>query len=129
MGLKYKCIYIRLPITGTLTNLNDAPSQNKVDFLHVFTLILPSVTWTLDNSNPLLAQSNFCFPSDHFYIILLSITWTKFYAPDKLEKKRTYTGLQRRGGLVKKFFETMQADWIMTMYGKAKLLWKDSVSL
>ena len=31
-------------------------------------------------------------------------------------KKKPCTGLQRRGGLVTKFFETMQADRIMTMH-------------
>ena len=34
-----------------------------------FTVILPLVTRTLDNSNLPLTGSNFCFPSDDFYII------------------------------------------------------------
>ena len=52
-----------------------------------FTLIFASVTRTLDNSNlPLITQSNFCFPSDHFHIILLSITRTMFRALKKLDK-------------------------------------------
>ena len=37
-----------------------------MDFLHTFTVILPSVTRTLDNSNLPLTRSNFRFPSGHF---------------------------------------------------------------
>ena len=42
-------LYSRLPITRTLANSN----QNRfpLDFRHTFTVILPSVTRTLDNSN------------------------------------------------------------------------------
>ena len=70
------CNYSRFPITRTLANSN----QNRfpLDFLHTFTVILPSVTRTLDNSNLPLTRSNFCFPSDHFYINLPSITRTMF---------------------------------------------------
>ena len=68
--------YIRLPVTRTLANSN----QNRfpVDFLHIFTVILPSVTWTLDNLNLPLTWSNFCFPSDNSDIILLLLIRTKF---------------------------------------------------
>ena len=78
-------IYSWLPITRTLTNSN----QNRfpLDFRHTFTVILPSVTWTLDNSKLLLTRRNFCFPSDHFYIILPSITRTMFWALKKSGKK------------------------------------------
>ena len=70
------CTYSWLLITRTLANLN----QNRfpLDFLHTFTVILPTVTWSLDNSNLLLTRSNFCFPSDHFYAVLPSLTWTIF---------------------------------------------------
>ena len=56
--------YSQLPITQTLANLN----QNRfpVDFVHTFTVILPLVTQTLDNSNLPLTRSNFHFPSGHF---------------------------------------------------------------
>ena len=45
----YLLIYSRLPITRTFANSN----QNRfpLDFRHTFTVILPSVTRTLDNSN------------------------------------------------------------------------------
>ena len=36
------------------------------DFCHTFTVILHLVAGTLNNSNLLLTQSNFCFPSGHF---------------------------------------------------------------
>ena len=42
--------------------------------------------FTLSNSNLPLAQSSFCFPSDHFYIILSSITRTMFWAFKSREK-------------------------------------------
>ena len=56
--------YSRLPITRTLANSN----QNRfpLDFRHTFTVILPSVTRTLDNSNLPLTRTNFRFPSGHF---------------------------------------------------------------
>ena len=53
------------------------------------TLILPSVTRTLDNSNLPLTRSSFCFSSDHFYIILSSITRTLFWALKSREKQST----------------------------------------
>ena len=63
--------YSRLPITRTLANSN----QNRfpLDFFHTYTVILPSVTRALDNSNLPLTRSYFCFPSDDLYIILPSI--------------------------------------------------------
>ena len=39
-------------------------------------LQLGPITRTLDNSNRPLTRRNFCFPSDHFYIMLPSITQT-----------------------------------------------------
>ena len=56
--------YSQLPITRTLANSN----QNRfpVDFIHTFTVILPSVTQTHANSNLPLTQSNFHCPSGHF---------------------------------------------------------------
>ena len=58
----------------------DNSNQNRFppDFHYTFIVILPSVTRTLDNSNLPLTRSNFCFPSDHFNIILPSLTRTKF---------------------------------------------------
>ena len=42
--------------------------------------------FTLGNSNLPLTRSNFCFPLDHFYIILPSITRTMFWALKKSGK-------------------------------------------
>ena len=55
-------------------------NQNRfpLDFPHTFTIIILSVTRTLDNSIFPLTRSNFCFPTDHFYIMLPSITQTMF---------------------------------------------------
>ena len=58
-----------------------------MDFPHTFVVILPSVTWTPNNSNLPLTRSNFSFPSDHFYTIVPSITRTMFLAGDKWRKK------------------------------------------
>ena len=46
-----------------------------------------SVTRTLENSNLPLTRSNFCFLSDHFCIMLLSITRTMFWALKKSGNK------------------------------------------
>ena len=54
----------QLPITRTVANSNQ--NQFPLDFRHTFTVILPSVTRTLDNSNLPLTRSNFHFPSGHF---------------------------------------------------------------
>ena len=76
--------YSRLPITRTLADSN----QNRfpLGFPHTFTVIIPSVTRTLDNSILPQTRSYFCFPSDHFYIMLPSITQTTFWAPKKAGK-------------------------------------------
>ena len=83
--------YSWLPIIRTLANSNLCANSNQsrfpLDFLLTFTVILPSLTRTLDNSNLPLTRSNFCFPSDHFYTILPSITWTMLKAHDKSGKK------------------------------------------
>ena len=50
-----------------------------------FTVILPTVTRTLDNSNLLLPRTNFCFPSDNFYAVLPSLTWTMFLSMWQVE--------------------------------------------
>ena len=43
------CTYSLLPITRTLANSNQ--NRFSLDFRHKFTVILPSVTRTLDNLN------------------------------------------------------------------------------
>ena len=48
------------------------------------------ITRTLNNLNFPLTQSNFCFFSDHFYINLLLITQTMFWALIKSRKKTVY---------------------------------------
>ena len=52
--------YSWFPITRTLANSNR--SRFPLDILQTFTIILPSVTQTLDNSNLPLTRSNFWFP-------------------------------------------------------------------
>ena len=63
---------------GSKTGPGRQRKLSLMDFLHTFTIILLSLTRTLDNSNLPLTRSNFCFPSDHFHIILPSITPTMF---------------------------------------------------
>lgn len=63
-------MYCRLPKTRTLATLNFMLSQTKtvfpLDFCDTITVILPLVTWTLDNSTFLLTRRNFHFPLGHF---------------------------------------------------------------
>ena len=60
----YHYYFSRIPITRTPANSN----QNRfpVDFVHTLTVILPSVTRTLDNSNLSLTRTNFPIPSSNF---------------------------------------------------------------
>ena len=83
--------YSWLPITCTLANLNLMLTWTKVDFPHTFIVILPLVPRTLDNSNLPLTQSNSCFPSNNFYIILPSKTWTMFKCVASQWKKKRCT--------------------------------------
>ena len=62
---------------------NSDQNRFSLDFLHTFNVILPSVTRT---SRKL--EIIFCFPSDHFYINLPSITRTMFWALKKVRKKQ-----------------------------------------
>ena len=73
--VKLECSAVSVQLTPELT-------RTKIDFpwisfihLHV-NLFLPSVTRTPDNSNLRLTRTKFCFPSDHSYINLPSITRT-----------------------------------------------------
>ena len=54
-------LYSPLPITWTLAKLEpkSISSGFPSDFLHTFTVILPSVTRTLDNTNLPLTRNNF----------------------------------------------------------------------
>ena len=71
------------PRGGSKTGPGRQRKLSLMDFLHTFTIILLSLTRTLDNSNLPLTRSNFCFPSDHSYINSPSITRTMLKAPDK----------------------------------------------
>ena len=87
--------YSRLSITRTLANSNLACANSNqswflLDFLLTFAVILPSITWTLDNSNLPLTRSDFCFPSDHIYIILPSILEPCYKRVTSQEKKTVY---------------------------------------
>ena len=64
-------------------NSNLELTRTKVDsswisFTHLLCNCTLPVTRTLDNCNLSLTRSNFCFPSDHFYIILPWIIRTMF---------------------------------------------------
>ena len=72
-----KC-YSGLPITRTLANSNLVRTRTKINFPWIS--VIYNCNFTLGNSNLPLTQSSFCFPSDHFYIILPSITRTMFWA-------------------------------------------------
>ena len=81
--------YCTVNILITFNRRNVKSNQNRfpLDFRHTFTVSLPSVTWILDNSNLPLTRSGFCFPSDHFYIILPLITRTMFWVLKTLESR------------------------------------------
>ena len=90
----------RLEVVGTRKNGRTrgrhARDVSRVSFSRArFFLcpLLPSACYagynfTLDNSNLPLTRSNFCFPLDHFHIILPSITPTMFWALKKSGKKQ-----------------------------------------
>ena len=53
-----------------ITNiLNPNQSRFPLDFPLTFTIILPSVTRTVNNSKIPLTRSKICFPSAHFYTV------------------------------------------------------------
>ena len=101
-GYFISCFYffytvIALYIQPTPDNMNPCqlkpcanlePKSISPDLVHPFTVILPSITLTLDNSNLLLTQRNFFLPSDHFQIILPSKTRTMFWSLKKSGKKQ-----------------------------------------
>ena len=67
-------------------------NQNRfpLNFLHTFTVILPSAaTRALVNSNLSVTRSNFCFPSDHFHIIPLNNSEQCFECLKSREKQYT----------------------------------------
>ena len=77
-------IFIRMAyITDKLqlTPNNSNSNRFSLDFSHTFTAVCIYCNSTLDNSNYPLTRSSFCFPSDHFYITLPSITRTTFESP------------------------------------------------
>ena len=86
-------IMITIKINSRLYTIDSNPhylepcfnsNQNRVPlvFRHTFTVILPSVTRTLEDSNlPLITRTSFSFPSDHFYRIHGSAVgkWNKIF--------------------------------------------------
>ena len=76
-------------------------NQNRVPlvFCHTFTVILPSVTRTLDDLNLPLTRSSFSFPSDHFYRIHGSAVgkWNKI-SSDFSGQQRTQGAWIHMGG-------------------------------
>ena len=79
-------IFFYIQLTPDNSNQNRFP----LDFRHTFTVIWPSLTRTLGNSNLPLTRSSSCFPSDHFSIILPSITESMFWAFKKWGVKTVY---------------------------------------
>ena len=51
-------LYIQLTPNNSSPRFNSNQNQFPLDFLHTFTVILPTVTRTLDDSNLLLTRSN-----------------------------------------------------------------------
>ena len=77
--------------TQTIANSNLTLTGTKVDFPNTWNVSLPCVTCTLNNLYLPLTRSIFCFPSDHFYITLPSITQITFnYAPDNSKTKTVH---------------------------------------
>ena len=82
-----------LPVNSNHRELEPRTNSNQswfpLDFLHTFTIILPSVL----NSNLLLTQSNFCFTSDHFNLdtILPSITYLNHGFKCVTRRKKQWT--------------------------------------
>ena len=83
---------LKMQLTRTFANSNLALTRTKIDFRLIFfsNFTLCEITRTLDNNNLPLTRSNFYFPSDHFYIILPSITRAMFQGRGKSKKKNVY---------------------------------------
>ena len=68
-----------------------------MDFVHTFTVNLPSVTRTLDNSNLSLTPTNFHFPSTNFvYNLTLDNSNNVFLRRDNASIKNRYRLLTSR---------------------------------
>ena len=87
--------------------------------------------FTLGNSNFPLTRSNFCFPSDHLYSILLSITRTMFKARDKLIKKNyrvlyseTVNFFTYQSCILCLYFLSVQCKYCPALYSNQVLLFK-----
>ena len=63
-------------------------NQNRfpLDFRHTLTVILPSVSQTLDNSNLPLTRSSFCFPLRSFLYIFTLDNSNHVLTPSEVEK-------------------------------------------
>ena len=84
---EYSC----LPITRTFTRLLEPranSNQNRFpqDFRHTLTVILPSVSRTLDNSNLPQTRSSFCFPLRSFLYIFTLDNSNHVLSPSEVEK-------------------------------------------
>ena len=85
--------YIQLtPDNSNPRKLKPHPSSNKsrfpLDFLHTFTVILLSVTWTLDKLEPPANSKSFLFPFRSFVHNSSSITRTMFWVRYKSKTKQ-----------------------------------------
>ena len=79
-------LYSRIPITQTPANSNQ--NRFSVDFVHTFPVILPTVNPTLNNSNLLLTQTNFHFPSSNFVYNNFTLNNLNNFFQDVTSKKR-----------------------------------------
>ena len=81
-------MYSWLPITQTLANSN----QNRIplDFRHKFTVILPLVTRTLNNSKPLANSKSFMFPLRSLIYNFTLDSSNHVLSPSKVGKKTLY---------------------------------------
>ena len=70
--------------------LTQTKNRFPLDFLHTCTVIFPSVTQNLDTSSLPLTRSNFCLPSDHFYIKILTAINRPCLSARKVKKKTVY---------------------------------------
>ena len=83
-------MYSWIPITQTLANSNLTLIRTKfnflMDFLCKFTVILPLETRALNNLSLQLSWSNFCFPTDYYYLLYWHECFTGEYTTGKIHK-------------------------------------------
>ena len=117
--ITYKILLITVEPSLTRASSNSNQNRFPVDFVHTFTVILHSITRTLDNSNLSLARTNFHFPSSNFaYNLALDNSNNVFQdvTNKKIDKGYSPAGRSVLGKTVPEVLDT-QDTWVLKTEG------------